>query len=237
MFGTTAFPASIFAPVSDLAERVQWILANRHRPDGKLWKAKPLSKEAGLGETHVGMIARGDVTNVKTETVYAIAKAAGVSGAWLLTGKGSPDDRDEALEDDSEHTSVAIRPVGRLAEPVTPHEPVRQRIADLPDVVELVERAKELAPAAPQWVWEKLLHMSLQLSAQPTPVMIAELAGWVHRHEQVYRPREARPATGGHRVAVGSPVPDPEAESGMRKKLVVSDETETKVRAGRAKGK
>ena len=58
MFGTTAFPTGIFASVSDLAERVQWILNNRHRPDGKLWKAKPLSKEAGLGETHVGMIAR-----------------------------------------------------------------------------------------------------------------------------------------------------------------------------------
>lgn len=236
MFGTTAFPAGIFASVSDLAERVQWILNNRHRPDGKLWKAKPLSKEAGLGETHVGMIARGDVTNVKTETVYAIARAAGVSGAWLLTGKGSPD---EEIEDDSAYTSVTNRSVGHLAEPVAAYEPVRTRIADLPNVVELVERAKELAPTIPPWVWEKLLHMSLQLSAPASPVMLSELAAWVHRHEQVYRPREARPATGGQRAAVGAP--DPEAESGMRRKVVApdeaSDEVETAVKVGRARRK
>jgi serine protease inhibitor ecotin len=69
--------------------------------------------------------------------------------------------------------------------------------------------------------------------------MLSELAAWVHRHEQVYRPREARPATGGQRAAVGAP--DPEAESGMRRKVVApdeaSDEVETAVKVGRARRK
>jgi transcriptional regulator with XRE-family HTH domain len=161
MFGTTAFPAGIFASVSDLAERVQWILNNRHRPDGKLWKAKPLSKEAGLGETHVGMIARGDVTNVKTETVYAIARAAGVSGAWLLTGKGSPD---EEIEDDSAYTSVTNRSVGHLAEPVAAYEPVRTRIADLPNVVELLGELLLGDAPARAYLPDPSAHAAVQLA-------------------------------------------------------------------------
>lgn len=76
LFGTSACPSDNFAVVQTIADRIQWVLDNRKRPDGRPWKAKPLSLEAGLGGPHVGMIARGDVTNVKTETIYAIARAA-----------------------------------------------------------------------------------------------------------------------------------------------------------------
>jgi transcriptional regulator with XRE-family HTH domain len=156
--------------VQRVADRIRIVLERTG------WSQRKLSTTAGLSPSAVWWILNHPDDAAQTDTVIAIARVAGVSSVWLLTGKGSPDDRDDTSDDDSAYTSVTNRSVGHLAEPVATYEPVRTRIADLPNVVELVERAKELSPTIPQWVWEKLLHMSLQLSAPASPVMLSELS-------------------------------------------------------------
>lgn len=81
--------------VSTLSERVEWILENRKQPDGRRWSQRGLSAASGLSPAHVGMMLRGDAKAVKAETLAGLARAAGVSLGWLLTGEGSPDHDDD----------------------------------------------------------------------------------------------------------------------------------------------
>lgn len=82
--------------VSTLSERVEWILENRARPDGRPWSQRGLSAASGLSPAHVGMMLRGDAKAVKGETLTGLARAASVSLRWLVTGEGSPDHDDDA---------------------------------------------------------------------------------------------------------------------------------------------
>lgn len=43
---------------------------------------------AGLGQSHVGQIERGEVKKPSGEVVLKIAQTLGVSVLWLLTGRG-----------------------------------------------------------------------------------------------------------------------------------------------------
>lgn len=63
---------------------------NTRGPDGKKWNAKTLSLAAGLSQNHVGQFRRGEVRGGQSETLDAIAKAAGVSTEWLVSGRGEP---------------------------------------------------------------------------------------------------------------------------------------------------
>lgn len=81
---------------STLAARMQWILANERRPGGDPWDAKALSLAAGLGSSHVGQIANEKLRNPNLRTLQAIARTAGVSEAWLVSGAGNPDSDDLA---------------------------------------------------------------------------------------------------------------------------------------------
>jgi transcriptional regulator with XRE-family HTH domain len=84
------------SPVSTLADRVRWILENRD-----FRSQRDLSLKAGLSESHVGLLARGDLgKKTASETLEKIARAANVSFHWLSTGEGSPDQ--VALVPDSE---------------------------------------------------------------------------------------------------------------------------------------
>ncbi len=130
-------------------------------------------------------LAKDPQASVETATVRAIAHAAGVSAAWLLTGKGSPDDHDET-------ETVA---------PSTAHDYVmRPQFQNLPEWPELLARAKEIDPGLPGWVWEMLARTSPILSAPPTPAMVAELGRWMLRHESLMRPPAPRKETGPQEV-------------------------------------
>ncbi len=78
--------------VDTLAKRVQWILDHRRDPHGDRWEAKALGGAAKLkSPAHVGMIARGEISNPRSDTLRKIAEAAGVRFAWLANGDGAPD--------------------------------------------------------------------------------------------------------------------------------------------------
>ena len=49
---------------------------------------KRLSIYCGLGDSHVGQLERGDVTNPALQTLRALAEGTGVSLGWLATGEG-----------------------------------------------------------------------------------------------------------------------------------------------------
>ena len=117
--------------VKTLAERVDWILKNRRRPDGRKWSARGLSDAAGLSPAHVGMMQRGDAKAVKGDTLRGVAEAAGVSLAWLVTGEGSPD------SDDAGHVpSITDDP-----------EPVMRNVPGWANVVAIDTAEHDITPA------------------------------------------------------------------------------------------
>ncbi len=71
-----------FSAMSTLKERVQEILEMRQ------WSARRLCREAELDESHVGALLADRMSDFTTETANAIARAAGVSLHWLVTGQG-----------------------------------------------------------------------------------------------------------------------------------------------------
>lgn len=78
-----------------LPDRLRWILAHRINPEtGEPWReAKALNTAAKLkSDAYVGMVIRGDIKMPGPDKLDAIARVAPVSLAWLITGKGSPDD-------------------------------------------------------------------------------------------------------------------------------------------------
>lgn len=70
----------------DLADRVQWILEHRGV------SARGLSLAAGLSQSHVGQIVRGQIKGqVSPDVLSSIARAGQVDLVWLLTGEGEPE--------------------------------------------------------------------------------------------------------------------------------------------------
>jgi len=170
-----------------LKERIEFILKREGISQ------RELSRRSALTEVHVGQILRRLAQDpdapVETTTIAAIARGGKVSRAWLLSGRGSPDDHDE-------HESPAPS--------TAPDYIVRPQFQNLPEWAELLARAKALEPELPAWVWELMARTSPILSAPPTPVMVSELGRWMLRHESLMRPREARKETGPQAAAKGS---------------------------------
>jgi transcriptional regulator with XRE-family HTH domain len=73
-----------------LADRIQWILDQKHMSQ------RQLSLRAGLTPGHLGVILHrvksqdSETGRIASETIEKLAKAAGVSAAWLGTGEGRP---------------------------------------------------------------------------------------------------------------------------------------------------
>lgn len=75
--------------VDSVRERVKLVLERTG------WSQRELARRAELpSKSHVSLILTKLGENVRPETLRAIAKAANVSEAWLLTGSGSPDLQD-----------------------------------------------------------------------------------------------------------------------------------------------
>lgn len=146
--------------VKTLAARIRWVLTD------KGWSGRELGRRAGLAESHVGRILRvldeNPDAGVETKTLVAIAKAAGVSDAWLLAGVGSPT---EPLPPADNWTST----------------PTFGALSNWPALLAV---AKVLRPLIPEWVWLQLAGSRPLLTAPPTPVQIVELAEFILRHEQ-----------------------------------------------------
>jgi hypothetical protein len=116
-----------------------------------------------LTEVHVGQILRrlkvDPDASIESATLRAIARGAKVSEAWLLTGKGSPDDADDVRP--YEAHSVTPRAMG-VRDRVVTYGTDRPFWRDLPDWPQLLAAAKLEDPDMPEAVWEKI-ERDLQL--------------------------------------------------------------------------
>lgn len=74
--------------VETVADRVRVVLQRSG------WSQRELSRRAGLSEASIQWILKHPDRPTASDTLKAIADAAGVSAAWLLTGKGTSDSLD-----------------------------------------------------------------------------------------------------------------------------------------------
>lgn len=154
----SSLSAGILGPVNTLAERVEWILKHRRRPDGTRWSQRALSEAAGMSPAVVGMLRRGDTKDVRGETLRHLAAAAGVSLAWLATGKGTPDE-----DDDARGPSTAESGVPHFGNAVGWDDARRE--------------AERTHPYIPAWAWDQAATMApMHLRSVVTPEQVVSLA-------------------------------------------------------------
>lgn len=165
--GTAACTADILAVVT-LPERLQWVLDNRKRPDGRPWKATPLSEAADLSKGHIAQILSGRVRDPDLSTIEAIALVAGVSPTWLTMGVGTPDDAPASA-------AASELPL---------------RFSDLPSWRALLSGAKVRRPTMPSWVWERVARSFPLEGASPTGAAVMHAADGIL---ELTPPPESRP--------------------------------------------
>ena len=85
MSPTIVFRSHTFGVVDGIAARIREVL------DARRWSERELSARAGLAPVHVGKILDRGGSRAGGETLAKIAKAAGVSLEWLVTGEGPRD--------------------------------------------------------------------------------------------------------------------------------------------------
>jgi transcriptional regulator with XRE-family HTH domain len=153
--------------MTTLAERLRWVLDHQHAPNGDPWTPKALSRAAGLGESHVGQIASGTVTDPRGTTLEKIARAAGVSHAWLASGAGVPV---ESERDDHAHPPAP--PSDGYDEP---------RFGALPNWPQLLAGARRKAPDVAEWAWALLPTARPMATSVPTVEMVAEAVRFIER--------------------------------------------------------
>lgn len=151
--------ATTVGGVKSLPDRLQWVLRER-RISRRRW-----SLAAGLSQSHVGQLIRGDLEAPSAESLHALARAAGVSFRWLATGEGSPDPIVEGER----------RPEQEL--PAVPY------LGDLPDWPELLADARATDPGVPAWVWDVLTRTrAVPNLPRWTPAAVVDLARFTLRH-------------------------------------------------------
>ena len=172
-----------------LAARIEAVLARLGV------SARELSRRAGLHETQVSLVLsrlkKNPDSEVSVPTMRAIARGAGVSEAWLLTGRGSPDDRDDHVQPapPDEVDVAGRRPVAqdaaRTARPLFEH---------LPDWPELLAGARQIAQDRgrdiPEWAWGALAKSSGLLTGPLSPSAVFDLAKTYADHG-IGKPRPA----------------------------------------------
>lgn len=163
---------------SPLGQRIQWILKKTG------WSQRELSRRAGLGETHVGLILRAASRNpehsVELRTLQGIAAAAEVSLAWLSSGEGSPDHDDDARGPSTTDDST----------------PIMKNVPGFAEV-EAIDRAANPAIEAIYWERGRMSAPFLIFGpAQPGDALklarMAKALGSPERLNQMIADREAR---------------------------------------------
>ena len=149
--------------MNTLAERIQWVLDNVRRSDGKHWGVKSLAMVAGLGQSHISSILHGKVKNPQMNTIEAIARTAGVSVPWLMSGDGEPMRILDSSLDQSE-----LEPYAALWET----DPI---LGNSPLWPALLAGAKQKRPNHPQWVWDATAESRPQLPGLDPSVSIVVL--------------------------------------------------------------
>lgn len=86
--------------MTTVADRLESLL------EMKGWSQSELSERAGLARSHVNRIIKHPDRPTQTDTLAAIAHAAGVSLVWLSKGQGSPDADDSARSPSTTESSV-----------------------------------------------------------------------------------------------------------------------------------
>ena len=171
--------------VTTVAARVRSVL------DRTGWSQRELSRRAGLASATIGWILGHPDRTTELDTIEKIARAAGVSSAWLATGRGSPDDRDDHVQPapPDEVDVAGRRPVAqdaaRTARPLFEH---------LPDWTELLAGARQIAQDRgrdiPEWAWGALAKSSGLLTGPLSPSAVFDLAKTYADHG-IGKPRPA----------------------------------------------
>lgn len=151
--------------MESLSDRIEWILQNVRRPDGREWSAKGLSSAAGLSEGHVTMLRNGRMKSARPDTLEKLAQAAGVRYLWLLSGDGEPFSRSVSNDEPS---------------PPSPSDDGRDfheesRLGLLPTWPALVAAAKASAKAKrieiPEWAWFAAAEVGALATSEPTSAL------------------------------------------------------------------
>lgn len=143
------------------------------------WSPYKFSVEAELAESQVANLitrSREGREDASGKVLAALAKRGGANLLWLITGEGA-----SGLEDGEQ---------GGVPAPPVVGDDDRPRYEDLREWPEIERRARAMAPAVEEWAWAFVKSQRPILTAPLTPVMVAEFATWVWRHEQEFKPRE-----------------------------------------------
>lgn len=152
-------------PKETIADRITQILAKRS------WSRRELARQAGLAETHVGLILKkfqeDPGASLEAKTIQAIAQAAGVSAAWLQYGAGDPGWPDD-------------EPQPVLEVPVSDQVPPTYE--QIPGYLAMEKQARFVDPNLPEWAYlqfrraNPLRDASVPLSAASIAALVRVIA-------------------------------------------------------------
>lgn len=153
-----------------LLSRLEWVLVQRDM------SARQLSLQSGLSHAAVATMIRTlkadpeAAKRVEIGTLHKLARAAGVDPTWLQTGAGTPEfDQSPAPMPDPD--------------PSTDATSIAAKFKNLANWTALLRAARALRPSLPEWVWMKVADARPMLTTAPTPLLIAEFADLISRHE------------------------------------------------------
>lgn len=152
---------------------------------------RSLSEAIERDPKYVQKLIERSATRPDAVAMAALARETGVSEAWLVYGRGSPDDRDDVAQAPApEDVDVAgQRPVATDA--ARTHRPL---LENLPDWPELLAGAKQIAAdrgrEIPDWAWATLAKSGGLLTGPLTSAAVFDL-GKTYADHGIGKPRPA----------------------------------------------
>jgi transcriptional regulator with XRE-family HTH domain len=142
------------------------------------WSARQFSRNAGLSEGQFQKIRDRGGAGAETETIEALASAAGLSLRWVLKGEG-PRERETEQRD----PPTAEEPPQSSPDVPLTDEPFAQ-YQQIPGYFSMEREARDIDKKAEEWAWQELrVSNPLRDSRVPvTPMLLADLVRVVMRH-------------------------------------------------------